>query len=429
MNCEMCEKKLVCYIEGLLDEVDRLAVEKHINICQQCRLEADKIAKLQERLILRGEEISDNTFLEERVLEQIYIEKSQLANHNPMANLTITIRHLRKNLIKYIAAASITIALVFGIHLLGNSAAEAEVAWARVADNILNAETATFDIDLGGGLITKNIVGNQYRKQIFENGTEIITDFNTGHILILDHVKKTAYFTEYGNVANYTTNYFQYLKEKIDTLKLSPNTKVVSLGVKTINDRPANGLYIYNNSIELKIWTDVEDGWPALITYDKILGKLTAEMRDFKFNVPVEELALSMEVPEEYTLESLAINFIDATEQDLIEALYVWVDLYSDGYFPDEFDGRLLIGQSEIISKKNEELGMTDKEELEACGQIAKGLVFIQELPADSDWRYTGKGVATNDPMSIIFRYKPEGSETYRVIYGDLAVEDVDLNN
>ena len=426
MNCEICKENLVCYAEGLLGEQEKFAIEKHINTCPVCEFEARQTIKLHDRLIFRGEKVSEDAFLEEKVLEQINIEKSQSANYSPVV-VTSSIRHLRKNLIKYLTAASIAIALILGIHLLGNSAAEANVAWARVANDILNAETATFDIVLGGGPIIKNIVGSQYRKQILGNGLEHITDYNTGHVLILNSVKKTAYFVESGGMTNYSTNHFQYLKDKIAILKLSPNTKVVALGTRTIADRATDGLHIYNDSINIKIWTDVEDGLPALIIYDKTLGQSTLEMRNFKFNIPVEEFALSMEVPEEYTLEPLAVDFANPTEQDLIEALNIWANIYSDGHFPDKLDGvALLVSQGEMISKKNEELGMTEKEKLATSIQITKGLLFIQNLAPASDWQYTGKGVTTNDAMSIIFRYKPEGSETYRVIYGNLAVEDTD---
>ncbi len=410
-----------------MDEQERFAVEEHINVCRECGIEADETAKLHERLILRSEKISDDIFLEEKVLEQIYIEKSHSTNYSSVTSLTLSIKHLRKNLVKYIAAASIAIALILGIHLLGNSAAEANVTWAQVADDILNAETATFDVALGSGLVIKNIVGNQCRKQIIGNGLEQIIDYNTGQALILNHVKKTAHYADIGNIINYSTNWFQYLKDKIEILKLSPNTKVVALGTRNIADRPTDGLHIYNDSIDLKIWTDVEDNLPALIINDKTLGQSTLEMRNFKFNIPVEEFALSMEVPEEYTLEPLALDFANPTEQDLIEALNIWANIYSDGHFPDKLDGvALLVSQGEIINKKTDELGMTEKEKSEASIQIVKGLLFIQNLALDSDWQYTGKGIATDDAMSIIFRYKPEGSETYRVIYGDLAVEDAD---
>jgi hypothetical protein len=42
---------------------------------------------------------------------------------------------------------------------------------------------------------------------------------------------------------------------------------------------------------------------------------------------------------------------------------------------------------------------------------------------------YAGNGVKLGDAETAIFWYLPEGSETYRVIYGDLSVKDVTPEN
>ena len=55
--------------------------------------------------------------------------------------------------------------------------------------------------------------------------------------------------------------------------------------------------------------------------------------------------------------------------------------------------------------------------------------MFVQKLPADSDWHYVGKNVKFGESEKSVFWYKPEGSADYRVIYGDLTVKDVALEN
>jgi hypothetical protein len=56
---------------------------------------------------------------------------------------------------------------------------------------------------------------------------------------------------------------------------------------------------------------------------------------------------------------------------------------------------------------------------------IVRGIMFVQELPDESNWRYTGKEATFGDTGATIFWYRPQGSKTYRVIYGDLSVKDV----
>jgi hypothetical protein len=54
----------------------------------------------------------------------------------------------------------------------------------------------------------------------------------------------------------------------------------------------------------------------------------------------------------------------------------------------------------------------------------------VQEAMAEvSDWHYAGKGVKIGDAETPIFWCRPQGSKTYRTIYGDLSVKDVKPGN
>jgi len=56
---------------------------------------------------------------------------------------------------------------------------------------------------------------------------------------------------------------------------------------------------------------------------------------------------------------------------------------------------------------------------------FAKGMLFHQMLEGQVQWNYAGAGVKLGDAKTAIFWYQPQGSDTYRVIYGDLSVKDV----
>jgi hypothetical protein len=47
----------------------------------------------------------------------------------------------------------------------------------------------------------------------------------------------------------------------------------------------------------------------------------------------------------------------------------------------------------------------------------------------ENDWYYAGRGVALGDADTAICWYRPQGSETYRAIYGDLSVKDMAAEN
>jgi len=47
-------------------------------------------------------------------------------------------------------------------------------------------------------------------------------------------------------------------------------------------------------------------------------------------------------------------------------------------------------------------------------------------MPPDSDALYTGKGVQLGQADKPIFRFRPQGSKTYHLIYGDLTVKSLE---
>ena len=51
--------------------------------------------------------------------------------------------------------------------------------------------------------------------------------------------------------------------------------------------------------------------------------------------------------------------------------------------------------------------------------------MFVRSLPARANWHYAGAEATFGDKTTPICWYRPQGSETYRVIYADLSVLDV----
>ena len=54
MNCTQCRENLIAYVEGLLEERQRLECESHLDACPACRAERDAVSALQRRLIASG---------------------------------------------------------------------------------------------------------------------------------------------------------------------------------------------------------------------------------------------------------------------------------------------------------------------------------------------------------------------------------------
>jgi hypothetical protein len=51
--------------------------------------------------------------------------------------------------------------------------------------------------------------------------------------------------------------------------------------------------------------------------------------------------------------------------------------------------------------------------------------MFVLLMTPENDWNYAGDNVALGDAKTAIAWWRPRGSATYRVVYGDLEVLDV----
>lgn len=140
-----------------------------------------------------------------------------------------------------------------------------------------------------------------------------------------------------------------------------------------------------------------------------------------------------MEIPAEYTVQTMQVDASESTENDLIKMFRIWTE-HMDGNLPSVLDMNATMKFVKYQRKKMKEKGQEPSEESalelqKTIMRMGRGAVFVQQLPAESDWHYTGKDAKFGDAKTAIFWYRPEGSQTYRVIYGDLTVKNVAPEN
>ncbi len=135
-----------------------------------------------------------------------------------------------------------------------------------------------------------------------------------------------------------------------------------------------------------------------------------------------------MEIPEGYSeLPGGELPIASSTEKDLVESLRIWAEIIRDGTFPEDLSTQVYVDDVKKNRKKFAKL--QEEQKMELAMKIGPGFIFFNLLKAENDWRYVGKNVKLGDSESPVCWYRPEGSETYRVIYGDLSVKDVAPEN
>jgi outer membrane lipoprotein-sorting protein len=322
------------------------------------------------------------------------------------------------------AAAVIIIAVTVGILQFGGGT----VTWAKVVEPILNARTIICDMIIGDDennpTMHEIIVGSRIRRTMsnIPNMTMVI-DLDKANMLLLDSEEKSAaYIDIQGDLSDRTQSFVNFLRNIITKMKDNPN--IENLGEQTINGRKAVGFTGRGQNNEVTIWADAKTALPIRINIR--VGQMYAILKNFELDAQVDESLLSMNVPPGYTLKEAQLDLGNATEKDFIESLRVWAKVLGDGTFPDAIGTENAMKEMPMLGQKIGAMNLPKEQATQMGIDFGKGMLFHQIIDTrGDDWRYVGAGVKLGDASKAVFWYRPEGSATYRVIYGDLSVKDV----
>jgi len=417
MNCTECKEILVTYLEGLLAEPQKQAVAEHLKDCRSCQAEVKQLTNLRDRLIDNGKVLAQSN-LENEVLNRIVREQNLRLKAADKADTALKLRRMimKSPITRMAAAAAIIIAVLIGIQQFGSGA----VTFADVIKPILNARTVILDMIVGdeetGPVIHDIIVGPRVRRVISNQKHVVnIVDPENAKMLSLHTTGKIAVYTDIqGQLQEGTKDYVAFLRKIITDLKNNPDFEAQELGEKEIDGQKVVGFL----AGEFTIWADAKTALPVRIE----LPQLSMVFKNFQFNVPVEESLVSMDVPDGYTEQENKYDMGTSTEQDLVECLRIWAELLLDGNFPEAIGMEELMKQLPLVEARLAESVVSPEEGTRKGMTLAQGMLFIMGL---KDKHYAGNGVKLGDADKAIFWYRPEGSETYRVICGDLSVKDV----
>jgi hypothetical protein len=368
---------------------------------------------------------------------------------------------MHSKLTKLAAAALIALAAIIGI----NQFAGGSITFADVIKPILNARTVVLDYVIGEGPDALEmhdiVIGSRIRRTMSIDKTKILDsrvrsalsnmdNMDTTMILDLEDarmltlislgVTKIASYNDIQGFQEVNRGQLDSIRNIVSKVKDDPDTDIQDLGEKEINGQKAVGFYVKGPNVDLTIWANKKTSLPIRMEFTE--GKTsTVVIKNIEFDVPLEESLVSMEVPAGYTLKD---NFIhinkdtapdnlpeeqlvsNATEEDLVESLRIWAEIILDGAFPDAIGTDHFIKQAAPLGYKMASLRLPVSEGEQLIFTFSKGTIFLQELELfGGKWGYAGKGVKLGDADKIILWYQPQGSNTYRAIYGDLRVAEV----
>ncbi len=384
---------------------------------------ADEIERL-----IHESQITTSPGADERILHGARDElakRQQDKTARPQPAIWRTIMNSKQT--KLAALAAISVALFLGHALIFN--AGLSVTWAQAIEPILTASTAEFDIVIGAEgsgtpIIHDMVMGSRIRRTAagLDDSVAII-DLETSRILSFSETKKEARYVSLEGLPS-IPNYMEHLKSVIVMLQESPEFVIEDLGVQQIDGREVVGFLAKHPRAEITLWADAETGLPVRIEQNE--GQMRTTCKNMEFDVPMGEELFSMEVPEGYTLhEESTLDLQAGTEEAFIDGLRLVAETFNDGRFPEGVAVEDYLKQAPDVAKQIESMNLNSAEETALGQTIQNYLLFTRFFKGEGPWTYRGQGVALGEAETPIFWYRPKESETYRVIYGDLRVEDV----
>jgi len=347
---------------------------------------------------------------------------------------------MRSRITKLAAAAGIIAIVVVGIHYLGVSPDGAGVVWADVLRNMEASQTVTFTLDAEnydetyGHFWRKGTVKikgpirrfegiDGFRSKYGQSGEETMIGMmdlsQQNRLLMLYPLKKCAYTADYHGYNPTLLTYDGLKKDFRDEAE-------ENLGEMEINGRKAVGFRIVKDNKEIMVWADPETALPIQIESKANDGTETLTLTNITFGVELDDQLFDMTVPDDclamnMSTEEFTIPF-ELTEKYLVEGLKIAAG-HRGGKFPTFFGrGR---PSKEARDKHVEESSriVAPVEDDFACMLATE---YFKRLPKGSEWQYIGEDVQLGDANTPVCWWKPPGSKTYRVVYGDLNIRDVE---
>jgi len=217
----------------------------------------------------------------------------------------------------------------------------------------------------------------------------------------------------------------------IERLRNLPAQADTALGHREIEGRMLDGFEVRREGATTRVWIDSKTGQlvRAELEFAGAPGMNTI-LSDFQLDVALPDSFFALEPPEGYTPVEVSADVSQVAEEDFVEFLHLWSNWTVDASFPPTVNGPDIAKIAVQMARERKFVGpFAPAYGAERQPQVMyQGMVFIGRLSAGT-WRYAGQNVSFGDATTPIFWYQPQGSPTWRVIYADLHVADVEPRN
>ncbi|MFC1760596.1 hypothetical protein ACFL6U_00775 [Planctomycetota bacterium] len=277
----------------------------------------------------------------------------------------------------------------------------------------------------------------EQRRETYSNGLIYVLDLSISKELQLDPNTDLArehwLDVAYGDMGNRDFDLMAHVERMLDHPR-------EDLGTKTLEGKTAQGFRQSDTYNDLTLWADVETKLPVVFQIIHVNTGKKIVFDQFEFDVTFPEDHFSTVAPPGYKVRKTGKGYTDPekvgqglSEEPLLTGLKAVAE-FLDGEFPLG----LGVGQvKQAVRQYAEEHNLTEEEEddriLPLVNVITKMVFYLRDLRHGpdmktskvKDFQYRGSGVKLGDSETPILWWQYNDATTYRVIYGDLSIRDV----
>jgi outer membrane lipoprotein-sorting protein len=303
------------------------------------------------------------------------------------------------------------------------------LAFAEVAQNLRDAHSLAYRMTVRSprmkepetmqfrfkepGLFRSDGAGGQVAVMDLRQGKTLILDAATRSALLLERKKSD------GNLRPEEEGGVRWLER----LRRLAETEGEPAGTKRVGDRDAQGFRVKDSGDgfqDMTVWADPTTRRPVLIEATVRVGDEEAHVTfsDFELDPVLDDSLFRLEPPEGYVLQRVETETL-SPEEAVARLLRLYAE-NSGGAFPARLDD--WAAYTKAFPKKEPGKPLA-AEDVRAVQTLARVMKFVNDR--NGDYGYDPKGAKLGDAERIVFWYRPPGAATYRVVYGDLRVDDV----
>lgn len=430
-------EQLVQFVLGELPAEKVHEIEAHLRQCEPCRLAVRRLQSLLGCAECMGKLPEDDKIVESANRAVLLAAKTQDPSRRRGSSRAAAFGRMIMNhrMTKWAVAAVVALAVIGGWSLFGNGGTGR--VYARIVDQLHSVHTLTYSLVTRTGVESMPTVRldiayrdtGHMRTATADGYITVLETTDTGvkGISLVPPTKSYVVF-EMANVPDDPANDPWASIEQLRNLPAQADT---ALGHREIEGRMLDGFEVRREGATTRVWIDSKTGQlvRAELEFAGAPGMNTI-LSDFQLDVALPDSFFALEPPEGYTPVEVSADVSQVAEEDFVEFLRLWSNWTVDASFPPTVNGPDIAKIAVQMARERKFVGpFAPAYGAERQPQVMyQGMVFIGRLSAGT-WRYAGQNVSFGDPATPIFWYQPEGSTTWRVIYADLHVADVEPQN